>query len=73
MIQLNISVMPQSGKNTFKSIAVDQILNFTVCLFSKNESAGIAASIEAMAAGDDGPETSGNGSTNAADDSPSVR
>ncbi|KAG8008289.1 Chromosome-associated kinesin KIF4 [Nibea albiflora] len=42
-----------------------------VILELKNESAGIAASIEAMAAGEDAPETSGNGSTNAADDSPS--
>lgn len=73
MTQLNISVTTQSGKNSFKSITVDRILNLMVCLFSKNESAGIAASIEAMAAGEDGPETSGNGSTNAADDSPAVR
>lgn len=52
------------------------ILNFMVyCLlrFLKNESAGIAASIDAMAAGEDGPELSGNGSKNAADESPSVR
>lgn len=41
--------------------------------FSKNESAGIAASIDAMAAGEDGPEVSGNGSKNAADDPLSVR
>ncbi len=52
------------------------MLNFMVCylsFFSKNESAGIAASIDAMAAGEDGPEGSGNGSKNSADNSPSVR
>ena len=39
---------------------------------SKNESEGIAASIDAMAAGEDGPEVSGNGSKNASAGSPSV-
>ncbi|XP_040908415.1 kinesin family member 4 [Toxotes jaculatrix] len=42
-----------------------------IVLELKNESAGIAASIEAMAAGEDVPEVPGNGSKNAADDSPS--
>ncbi|KAI3373091.1 hypothetical protein L3Q82_006421 [Scortum barcoo] len=42
-----------------------------VILELKNESAGIAASIEAMAAGEDGSELSGNGSKNSAHDSPS--
>ncbi|XP_041808207.1 kinesin family member 4 isoform X2 [Chelmon rostratus] len=42
-----------------------------IILELKNESAGIAASIDAMAAGEDGPELSGNGSKNAADESPS--
>ncbi|XP_044078155.1 kinesin family member 4 isoform X2 [Siniperca chuatsi] len=42
-----------------------------VILELKNESAGIAASIDAMAAGEDGPELSGNGSKNAAHESPS--
>lgn len=37
----------------------------------KNESAAIAASIDAMAAGEDAAEASG--SKNASDDSPSVR
>lgn len=46
---------------------------FLLLCFFKNESAGIAASIDAMAAGEDGPEISGNGSKNAADESPSVR
>lgn len=41
--------------------------------FSKNESAGIAASIDAMTAGEDGPEVPRNGSKIAADGSPSVR
>ncbi|XP_070699544.1 kinesin family member 4 [Pempheris klunzingeri] len=35
----------------------------------KNESAGLAASIDAMAAGEDGPDVSGNGSKNSADES----
>ncbi|KAF3706628.1 Chromosome-associated kinesin KIF4 Chromokinesin Chromosome-associated kinesin KLP1 [Channa argus] len=42
-----------------------------VILELKNESAGIAACIDAMAAGEDVPEVSGNGSQNAADESPS--
>ncbi|XP_022601602.1 chromosome-associated kinesin KIF4-like [Seriola dumerili] len=42
-----------------------------VILELKNESAGIAASIDAMAAGEDVPEVSGNGSKNAADESSS--
>uniref|UniRef100_A0A3Q3VZ09 Kinesin motor domain-containing protein n=1 Tax=Mola mola TaxID=94237 RepID=A0A3Q3VZ09_MOLML len=42
-----------------------------IILELKNESEGIAASIDAMAAGEDGPEVSGNGSKNAADESPS--
>nr|XP_019941626.1 PREDICTED: chromosome-associated kinesin KIF4A [Paralichthys olivaceus] len=42
-----------------------------VILELKNESAGIAASIEAMAAGDDAPEMPANGSQNAAEDSQS--
>ncbi|KAM3868664.1 kinesin family member 4 [Diretmus argenteus] len=37
----------------------------------QNESAGIAASIDAMASGEDGPEGSGNGSRNPTDGSPS--
>lgn len=40
--------------------------------FSKNESAGIAASIEAMAGAEEVPDMAGNGSKNAADESPSV-
>lgn len=66
------------------SVVDDFDLNSTVCLFmimtvslsvvfSQNESAGIAASIDAMAAGEDVPEMASNGSKNAADDSPSVR
>ncbi|XP_070773568.1 kinesin family member 4 isoform X1 [Enoplosus armatus] len=42
-----------------------------IILELKHESAGIAASIDAMAAGEDGPELSGNGSKNSADESPS--
>ncbi|KAK2828741.1 hypothetical protein Q5P01_019775 [Channa striata] len=42
-----------------------------VILELKNESAGIAACIDALAAGEDVPELSGNGSKNAADESPS--
>ncbi|KAM9348795.1 kinesin family member 4 [Symphorus nematophorus] len=42
-----------------------------IVLELKNESAGIAASIDAMAAEEDGPETSGNSSKDAADESPS--
>uniref|UniRef100_A0AAQ5ZNY2 Kinesin motor domain-containing protein n=1 Tax=Amphiprion ocellaris TaxID=80972 RepID=A0AAQ5ZNY2_AMPOC len=42
-----------------------------IILELKNESAGIAASIDAMAAGEDVPEGSGNGSKNSADESPS--
>ncbi|XP_051257827.1 kinesin family member 4 [Dicentrarchus labrax] len=42
-----------------------------IILELKNESAGIAASIDAMAAGEDGPEASGNGSKNSADESSS--
>ncbi|XP_070839122.1 kinesin family member 4 [Chaetodon trifascialis] len=42
-----------------------------IILELKNESAGIAASIDAMAAGEDGAEVSGNGSKTAADESPS--
>ncbi|XP_042355928.1 kinesin family member 4 [Plectropomus leopardus] len=38
----------------------------------KNESAGIAASIDAMAAGEDAAEVSGNGSKNGTDESPSI-
>lgn len=51
---------------------MDSYLLLFVC-FSKNESAGIAASIDAMAAGEDVQEVSGNGSKNAADESTSVR
>ncbi|KAM9846585.1 kinesin family member 4 [Aulostomus maculatus] len=42
-----------------------------IILELKNESAGIAASIDAMTAGEDGAEVSGNGSKNGADESPS--
>ncbi|XP_071316342.1 kinesin family member 4 [Trachinotus anak] len=42
-----------------------------VILELKSESAGIAASIDAMATGEDVPEMCGNGSKNAADESPS--
>lgn len=42
-----------------------------IILELKNESAGIAASIDAMAVGEDGHDLSGNGSKNAADESPS--
>nr|XP_020498967.1 chromosome-associated kinesin KIF4-like [Labrus bergylta]XP_020498968.1 chromosome-associated kinesin KIF4-like [Labrus bergylta] len=42
-----------------------------VILELKNESAGIAASIDAMAAGEDAPDVSGNGSKNSEDGSPS--
>ncbi|XP_034461915.1 kinesin family member 4 [Hippoglossus hippoglossus] len=42
-----------------------------VILELKNESAGITASIEAMAAGEDVPEMSANGSNNAAEDNQS--
>ncbi|XP_042286191.1 kinesin family member 4 [Thunnus maccoyii] len=42
-----------------------------IILELKNESAGIAASIDAMAAGEDEPELSENGNKNAADESPS--
>ncbi|KAM7374073.1 hypothetical protein PAMP_006750 [Pampus punctatissimus] len=41
-----------------------------IILELKNESAGIAASIDAMAAGEDVPEFLGNGSKNAEDESP---
>ncbi|XP_047463966.1 kinesin family member 4 [Mugil cephalus] len=41
-----------------------------IILELKNESAGIAACIDAMAAGEDAAEVSGNGSKNSADDSP---
>ncbi|XP_049890192.1 kinesin family member 4 [Epinephelus moara] len=41
-----------------------------IILELKNESAGIAASIDAMAAGEDGADVSGNGSKNGADESP---
>lgn len=51
-------------------IKLAHIVLFLICL-SKDESAGIAASIEAMAAGEDVPEVSGSGSKNAAE-SPSV-
>ncbi|XP_069001721.1 kinesin family member 4 [Embiotoca jacksoni] len=42
-----------------------------IILELKDESAGIAASIDAMAAGEDAPDLSGNGSKNSADESSS--
>lgn len=55
---------------------VTAVVNYTdihgLLSVSKNESAGIAASIDAMAAGEDAAEVSGNGSKNSAEDSPAV-
>lgn len=48
-------------------------LSFLFFFSFKNESSGIAASIDAMAAGEDDAELSRSGSKNEADESPSVR
>lgn len=48
------------------------MLWFTPCLLCQNESAGIAASIDAVAAGEDLPEVSGNGNKCSPEGSPSV-
>lgn len=62
----------------FGRISSDAFIEFLglsfFSLFSfKNESSGIAASIDAMAAGEDEAELSRSGSKNEADESPSVR
>lgn len=43
------------------------------CVFLQNESEGLAASIDAMAAGEDGADVSGNSSKGSVHESPSVR
>lgn len=58
----------------YQNVCSNRCYCLLFCFFIfKNESAGIAASIDAMAVGEDGHDLSGNGSKNAADESPSVR
>lgn len=63
--------LEESGQMHLQNFMI--YLSFLFFFSFKNESSGIAASIDAMAAGEDEAELSRSGSKNEADESPSVR
>lgn len=73
ILELKVSKCLHISLRKTYNVTLYVMSHFSPFVCFKSESAGIAATIEAFSAGEDGPELSGNGSKNATNESPSVR
>lgn len=73
ILELKVSICLHISLRKTYNVTLYVMPHVSLFVCFKSESAGIAATIEAFSAGEDGPEVSGNGSKNATNESPSVR